>query len=316
MNDAERLKASKQQILNYLSTQYPKWRLTSILSIQKILNNIDNFYSDIVDLVKQPDDESGKHTIRREIVLGLTLQAISEVIQYIEELFSMLKCAQDLPWFIRNLITYKASKVTNFIRTFEIEVQNICKHFLVPYIPSKLDWVNEDSFNDYISSLELFSSYLTNILTFYKKFEFLNNQYKHGLNIIFRLYDLQNISIEPEYSDVNDGVPIFIWDNLETKKVFNEPHRFSGSAALFMNDDIQPHSSALHKEDNLLRFTIPTENVRIQDIVDISKKINILYNCLRHNLIEVCKMDNAKELTCAFPTGNINEMRGIGFPLS
>lgn len=315
MNEEERLEASKQQILLYLGSQYPKWRLSSILTIQKILGNIYEFYSDLIHEINQPDDEHGKHTINKEIYTGLTIQAVSEAIQYIEELFAMLKFSQNLPYFIRSLFNYKAGKVTDFIRKFQIDKSSICKYFLIPNIPNESNWENQEVLETYINSINLIHRELTEIIKFFNKYEYLNNQYKHGLNIMFRSSGIPNDSPEPDDVQVDDGASIFIFDSLDTKKLINKPHRFNGSAAPLTNNVIQLHASSLHNEDNLLRFIIPMESVRMGEIVGIARKINKLYNCIRFNLASLCNFKESELYTCSFPVDSSDNLISMDFDI-
>ena len=96
MTDQQRLDAGRSQCQAFLETQYPKWRLAAVLTDATIIRDIYSFYESLLPQVKQADDQTGKHTVSNEIYTGLLLRALSETMQYIEELFAILLSTQRL----------------------------------------------------------------------------------------------------------------------------------------------------------------------------------------------------------------------------
>jgi len=295
MTKEERVLAAKEQIQRYLYSYYPQWRLIEILSIKKILENKYEFYSGIIDKYKQPDDNTGEATITQEITNGLLFNAVSECLQYIEDLFLLIKFSQNVDFFIKNVVTYKAGEITNFVKTFKIDSELACKYFHIPLVPES-EWPNGTVKSVYKSGLECLTNKVTAILEYFNENKFFYNQYKHGLTIALRPFALFDDKSIKEKKDKPTSATLFAWDNLGIKKIMKSKDRFNGEIMFPLSPKVQPHLAALQQEDNLLRLVTNKEGkTSINDIVNCALNVRSVLVVLIQNFASTLA-DGKKEV--------------------
>ena len=93
--------------------------------IKKILTERYQFYNDFIDDIKPYQDINPEAAIAQELKNGLYFDAISQCVQYIEDLFSFINAGKNPEYFIRNIITYKAGVATNLIKAFNADAITI-----------------------------------------------------------------------------------------------------------------------------------------------------------------------------------------------
>ena len=320
MTNEEREKAGRSQLATYLNSQYSRWRLAKILSNKKIIENLNPFYTDIISELKQHDDETGHSTINHEINFGLHIQAIAELIQYIEELFALIKFSSSPEYFARNIINYKAGAVSNFIKNYKITDKNIYNNLWIPENIFDIKWDEFGLQSHFIKGFNRLKDYMSSTINFYKRYEHLYNQYKHGLSFAFRFGGVQTANnTDKVMADKELGVPVFIFDNISIDKAMKQKYRNSGSAmALILTQFTQPHLSALEKEDNLLRLLPLFESQKIDHIAFQAKKVCTIYECLRENILEQIntELSGQKELTVIFPGEKVLEYISVKLNLN
>ena len=107
MTNEERLKTSKAQIYTFARCQYSEWRIVAVRSIQKILLNLDDFYSDLGPCLEANDEE--RNIVHYQIRNGWFYEAVSQAEQAIEDLFSTLMNLDDALYALWNLIILLSS---------------------------------------------------------------------------------------------------------------------------------------------------------------------------------------------------------------
>lgn len=132
MKKEDRNNANLFQIPRFFGSYYINYRLNQILTNEKILNEKYEFFKSIIDLTKQSDDDWGDSTISQEITNGIMFETIAYCIQYIEDLFALIKAGTKKDFFIREITTYDAGKIDSFIKS-EINLEKLREWFYFPY---------------------------------------------------------------------------------------------------------------------------------------------------------------------------------------
>src|SRR5689334_21071326 len=185
MNKEERKNVTRDQIERFFASYFPNWRFVQILATEKLLNEKFSFYPSIISDAKQSDDPTGDSTIAQEITNGLLFDAIANCIQYIEDLFALLKAGENKDFFIRHIITYHAGKVEKFIERKHTE-EKICNLFYFPFFDEEFD--DKKKYKVYRDSISRLCEWIDEIKEFYSKHQFFYKQYKHGLTVALRPY--------------------------------------------------------------------------------------------------------------------------------
>ena len=293
MTDEQRKLAAIDQIQRYFYSYYVQWRYGKILTIKKILETKFDFYRDLIKTLKQSDDETGDKTIAQEITNGLVFSALSECLQYVEDLFSFLKFSEKPEWFIKNIITYSAGRITNFVNEFNPVRNEVCKAFYIPIVPDE-EWTNENSRQAYSTGIDNLVANVVAIKEFFKQNEFFYNQYKHGLTIALRPYGLFSDDNLTEHRQHPTQGYLVACDNLSLGKVFRESGRFNQLVVIpSIVDNVRLHLSELLEEDNLLRFVPhPNHVLDINEILTCAQKIMSCLVVFRNSYISTIKGDN------------------------
>jgi hypothetical protein len=185
MTPQQRTQASVDLTLTYIQNYYPDWRLAKVLTIKKLLAQRYEFYKDFIQDVKSHRDENGEATIAQEIRNGLYFDAISQSVQYVEDLFALINASLKPDYFIKNIINYDAGKVTNLIKSFNANVsaKKISEAF---HFPDNLPFTTEDDKKAYDVQVDYLLSLVKDVAKFHKDYEYFHNQYKHGLAVAMR----------------------------------------------------------------------------------------------------------------------------------
>lgn len=275
MTNEERRKASVDLTLTYLNSYYANWRLAKVLTIEKLLEERYDFYKEIISDLKEHDDTDGSATIAQEIRHGLYFDAIAHCVQYIEDLFALIKSAKQPEYFIRNIITYKAGEVTNFIKSFKINPKIASE---VYHFPPDLKFEKDSDQNNYDEGIKTLVKLTEDIVSFYKGYEFFYNQYKHGLSVAMRPFGNMYNEDQIAKDKVGDFDPyLVVYDNLNLnaaskKGTFNLRH---GVLMPGFTPNVMPFMEQLSNENNFLRFVFPPDipHFSMHLLVDNAKKI-------------------------------------------
>ncbi len=298
MDEKTRNIVTKDQINSFFSSYYTEWRLIQLLSIKKRLDNRYQFYEEIVEEIKLTDLDAGKNTIAQQIRSGLVFEAVSDCVQYIEDLFALIKATENKYYFIRNIIKYKASKISNFINNFDIDRKTVCKCFYFPnFFDEKIETEKEKETMTVInSSVDRLGKSLKEIIEFYKKNIFFYNQFKHGLTIALRPYGVKYNSeqIKKDKNGEYEDFSIIAHDSLNFKNAMNNKYGYAGTLMIpGFTENVQKNLKELQAENNLLRYVLSPQETTLNNIIDIAKKIRRCMHILINNFLEVV---NEKEV--------------------
>lgn len=300
MKSEERRLVRRDQINNFLDSYFSNWRLNQILTIEKLCIKKYDFFNDIILETKQLDDITGEATIAQEITNGLFFDAISNSIQFIEDLFALLNAAKNPDFFINNIITYKAGKIEALIKR-KYSLSEICKLFYFPfYEDAKGDTEVEKNYTESINRL---SNYITDLQEYYKKYHFFYTQYKHGLTIALRPYRVYNKRMIDDDKEGKHKPYLVAFDNLALNKLKGiEDIRFNN--IVFMpgfTEPIRRNLDQLHAEDNLTRFVFPPEDTTFEKIKTVAFKTKA---CIETIITNLATFVNEKSYNLHLPSDN------------
>ena len=301
MTNDERIIANKYQLQVYLGGLEPQWRLLSIKAIRKMFENYEIFFADIVP-TQTPVKE-----FEKQIKLGLAYSAVAEVMQYIEDLFSLMHTSKDIDNLIKNMVNYIPNKVAKYIETFEsmTEAERL-PEMLMPYFPDDEPWENLDVQEQYIIVKKNTTDYLDSIIAFRKKYKRFYLQYKHGLKTPLNPF-CNHTQFQMDVDST--AVPIYRYEN----KIEN----FNNNSLIIpqLHPCFSQVASSLATENNLLLYEAVT--VDFDELTDIATKTYKLLVCLHQNLMFLAQSEKTTTIReVKFPVGSTMDLLcTIGFPL-
>jgi hypothetical protein len=310
MDFVERKTVTKDQINHFFSAYYSEWRAIQILAIKEKFNTRYEFYKDIIEEIKSTDLNAGENTISQEIKNGLLFEAIATSIQYIEDLFALIKASEKKDFFIKNIIKYDAGKVEHLIKSYNTNKKNICKSFHFPYYPDEeFETENERETLKVINdSTDRLRSIILEIIEYYKKHQFFYNQYKHGLSIALRPYGkFTSEQIAKDKKREHENTSVVALDSLNFTNASRNQYGNSGYLMMpCFTENVQKNIKELQSENNLLRYVMTPPETTIDFIMEIAKKTRRCIHIVIHNFLEVI---NEKEpLKLRLPAINDSEV--------
>jgi hypothetical protein len=293
MTPDERLKASIDFTLHYFKSYYVEWRLVKVLTNQKLLKERYDFLMDISNQVCRLKNDNGETYIAQEIRNGLYFDTIAHCVQYIEDLFALIKAAKKPDYFIRNVITYSAGEVTNAIKSFHANKKTLSNAF---HFPNDFKLDNDSEQKEYDDAVDSFVLMVNDLVKFYIDYAFFYNQYKHGLAVGMKPFGNTYNSEQIQKDKNGEFKPyLVVYDNLniETaakKGTFNLKH---GVMMPGLTANILPFLPELAKSNNFLRFVFPPDypNFSFDLLLDVAFKTRSCINAFIDNYShEICKI--------------------------
>lgn len=300
----ERHEAGKAQMISYIESQYIGWHYVAIESIKKIILNSDEFYSDFNESQPNSDLFTSK-MVNVEIYNAWLYEALSHAEQAIEDLFSIMKKAQNPDWFARDVVVYNATEIKKYIWDFiyHNDCAYVCKQFQLPDL-KKSSWKDESEHEKYKNSVNTVVEYIIELAEFHQSYYFDYCQYKHGLAVMLRdggknnkdplngvLKSYDSRSIEDGYKGMKNIPAIAMKVYPETAKCISE----------------------LEREGNFLHYT--PKQADIDNFLDITGKAYSLLYVFRKNLMYSCENEDDKRMRkYAFPSGDIKTFYTITVP--
>lgn len=311
MNKEQRKKANLDQIERFFASYYPSWRLHQILTNEKLIAEKFTFYSSIIEKTKQFDDSTGDYTIAQEITNGLYMETIAYCVQYIEDLFALLKAGKNIDFFIKNIITYDAGSVENYTKEKMTE-KKMCDAFYFPYFEKEPEKSTTETTETYYECISRLLEWMKEIKEFFIQHQFFYKQYKHGLTIALRPY---NIFSEEQVTKAKTGnfePYLAALDNLELTKLKDKKDRFNGYVFIpNLTENISPNIQQLMKEDNLIRYVFPPKETNMAKIKDIAFKVRECINIFSNNIIVTAREENPLKLH--LPAAEIGKVCAFSF---
>lgn len=279
----QRSKASKDLTVIFLNSYYTSWRLAKVLSIKKILDSRYEFYSTLKDDIKNVGDEDGDATIAQEIKNGLFFDAISECIQYVEDVFAFIKASSKPDYFIKEFVTYYAQDVSKLIKKFDTSKEAVSKafHFPIDYPFSKKQ--DQQIFDERV---RLLSRLLRDCINFYAQYRQVYNKYKHGLKVGMRPFG--NVYVKNQIDEDRAGrFPPYlsVFDNVNIEDAMKKGLGNKSMAILpGLTDNVMPIITQLMAENNFLRLVhIHESEINIDSFVDLARKARACLNIFKYN---------------------------------
>lgn len=322
MTDNERLVASIDQIKTFHFSQFTRWHLAAVKSVQKILLGLDDFYSDIAPDLEYDGEESD--IVHCQIRNGWLYDAVAHAEQAIEDLFSVMMSFKELATFTKDVLYYRAGDVVKYIRNFDADdVKYLADQIGFCYYPidendsEYVMWGNSDTFEQYKKSIQLTQRYVKEMQNFHQKYYDDYCQYKHGLSVA--LAPMQNPLKKGDTDGLNKTMENPLEGGLFTfhNGTVEEYQRRTGelpAVMLQLKPGMQPHISALHNEGNLLFSTM--HHVDVGEVVAVTEHACILLTIIWENLIRRCNAkENDTKLEVAYPLDTIKRFMVIGYEI-
>lgn len=295
MTPEQRKRASVDLTLTYFRSYFQEWRLTKVLTIEKLIDERYEFYDSMLPEIEEWGEQYGTATIAQEIHNGLYHDAIAQCIQYIEDLFALMEASKKKDYFVRNIVTYKAGKITDKIKSYKAIKSNIVRDFYIPEVqlPDSKDQQKIDEGIDKLIGL------VEDQVKFYYKYWFFYNQYKHGLAVPMRPFGNIYNKEQVENDKRGEMTPYVVaYDNLNIKDAMAKG-RAGFKMGIMMpgfTDDVRPFIGKLEQENNFLRFVFPpdTPNFNIELLVDQSYKTRACISILIGNYVQ--KIDPTNDM--------------------
>jgi len=283
MNQKEREKANKYQILIFLNGLHPPWRLFSIRGMLKMFEDYDAFYSNIIVKPFTMDDH------KKQVKHGLTYQAVAETMQYIEDLFSFMMTSKNIDTLIKDVLFYSPSAVGKYIGKFErLSDEQKLDALKMPYFCSGEAWENVELWPEYNKFREIALSKLERVIAFHKRYYRFYLQYKHGLKAPLNPgYDNEQHEVFAEEVDLWRYEQFDYWKDNGHAELYTPP----------LHPNIEPFVDELQNEGNLL--CCAADSVGHKEIGDIAFATYQLLTCLHYNFVGMLLSDDdlAQELS-------------------
>lgn len=261
MTAQQRTKASVDLSLTYIQNYYADWRLAKVLTLQKLLSDKYDFYKDFVGEIKHYQDPTGDATIAQEIKNGLYFDAISQCIQYVEDLFALINASAKPDYFIKRIINYDAGVVVNLIKSFNAKLsrKRIAEAF---HFPDDLPFTNSEDRNRYEMQADFLNELVNEVTSFYVDYEYFHNQYKHGLGVALRpfghVYHSDQVAAEKAGS-LRPYLAVYDSRSMEVAAKKGTLKSADGIMMLGFTDNVRPHIGELSKEGNFIRLVHPKD---------------------------------------------------------
>ena len=192
----------------YLASVWVDWRLVQVMSIQKRMEAKYSFYAPIMETLY---DTSNERVIAQSVTNGLLFDAIAHCIQYVEDIFALIRASRNPDYFIRDIITYQAGQITSLIKSFKPTEKNMADAF---HYPLDLIYAREEDQVAYQNDSFLLKQLVMDLLQFYKDYEFFYVQYKHGLTIPLKPFARDFTDKQVAESKAGTLTPLFaVYDN-------------------------------------------------------------------------------------------------------
>ena len=272
-------------------------------------------YSDLGPCLEANDEE--RNIVHYQIRNGWFYEAVSQAEQAIEDLFSTLMNLDDLAYFAKHVIQYRASKVKKYIWDFQTDnLRYICEQFKMPFFPLDEPWENEIAHEQYIDAILRTQEYLADLQRFHKKHYIDYCQYKHGLSVALTQMGrpLLKKDVERQNSIMEHPQENCLQTfHQGTITEYEQRNKQIPAAGILLDEGISKHVGELHAEGNLLFFTM--HGIDLNEIVRVTERACILLKTLWKTILWECEEKESDEFhRVAFPLESINRILEIGFP--
>lgn len=267
-DDKAKMNANISQIKDFGSSQFLQWRVVTLLSIKKILSNIEDFVDD--SFLEFIPSEVNKESLRfNQIRNGFIYEAVSQSIQGIEEMFALIKNSKKWHQLTKNHINYAAGQIKSYVKKGDWDKEEyIIKEFGLPMLFE--DNCDAEALSSYRHALFFLTESLKEIKSFYLRYIQCYNQYKHGLKVGMRPfgYDIVNAERISEIRKYPLKSSLYVFSN-NLRGDLKDKEK-APAIAINMTPYTQPFLEQMEKDKNLLAYVI--EQFDVQDAVNIAIK--------------------------------------------
>ena len=237
--------------------------------MRKTFENYDEFYSDIITTPFVLSDS------KKQVKHGLTQLAVSELMQYIEDLFSFMMTTKNIKTLIKDVVYYNPKDVGNYIRKFShLSEEEKLVELKMPYFSDGIASEDAEMHLQYINLKKYTLRCLKKVIDFYQRYYQFYLQYKHGLKTQLNpWYDNEQYEIDSKKVDIWRYQQRKFWKSNKHSELITPP----------LHPCIEPLVDELDNEDNLLCSAIDT--VSYDEIEKVAFTTYQLITCFHHNFV-------------------------------
>jgi hypothetical protein len=296
-------KIAAQQTARFFYSYPDNWRRYQIMMVEKNLRERFEVYPEFIQRSNTLEEGSTVDgVIAQEITNGLYFEGIAIALQAIEDLFALLHAGKRPLRFISDIITYSVGKVKNLI-TQKFNDRDIADLFFYPLFEDEFEPEQQAQFD---LAFRLLADSVGELKSFYIKYEFFYNQYKHGLCVVSRAYgNYSGEQIERNRGDWQTR-HLLVFDNLSVSKLDKDDVRVNKKIMMpYLTPEIKGNLQALLQDDNLIRFVSQDERVTINELMAVVAKASMAVSVFMHNIVNTLKGEYP--ITLYLPRGINNE---------
>ena len=301
-NDNAKINANISQIRDFGSSQFLQWRIVTLLSIKKILLNIDDFVDDNL-LTIFPKDVDRVNLRYNQIRNGFIYEAVSQSIQGIEEMFAMINGSKKLKQFTQKHIKYQASKISSYIKKPQWDKESfVLDELKLPLLEEKD--CDSETYDLYRSGVEILLKNIIEIRAFYIRYVKAYNQYKHGLKVGMRPYG--HDIVNHEAIDIIRQHPLDGTLHIFTNDLSGDLKGINFSPAVSINMTQYTHLFLNEMQNRKELLAIMLDHFNIQNAIDVVTKAatitSVVWSNIEYRITAYEKKESTKQY--AFPTNH------------
>jgi hypothetical protein len=255
--------ASRSQFLTYSARYWADWRRSKVRMYRFLLEKRE----ELLERERRRLETGGHHpetVVYQEMTNGLVAAAAAEVCQYAEDLGVLVYACDSDDYFARRVNEAHAGKIQRDVKEWAYTTrQSAAKALRIPYSAEEADWNEKNPIvKEYVLGLARARDRLKAIGRFYRDWELVFMNYKHGLMLSLR--DPTGLPQTEEFlNSRRDSLEAAPWA-FDCKPV-NQAIDQDQQTGLVIPDVGEPSNhvrwnlAELAKERNLLRIVFPPD---------------------------------------------------------
>jgi hypothetical protein len=302
INSNDRSEINEAQITRFFSTYYSEWRYIKIMGIKKMIEEKYTFFTDILKDVKKTDFSVSEITIATDITNGLLFDAVQATIQYIEDLFALLRAGENPDTFIKNIVDYRPKNVSKLLKSMQLNHATLRRRF---YFAPEIPFPPGDNLDAMADGLDRLAGYILEIRNFYIRYNSFYNQYKHGLSVALRPFgDVNAERVEEDKQGKYKRPALVIYKSGNPDA--NDENAFNNGQVPIIAAPCMPvmmNQQQLQSEDNLLRYVLCSTTTDMAEVAAITGKIKMCLQIFIHNFLHT--VQKRRPLRLRLPSGDL-----------
>jgi len=235
------------------------WRYVKIKLYSRLLSERDAIAADLPAIVPS-DVVSARSRAYQDITNGLLAAAASEFCQYAEDLAVLCNAIRSDGYFARDLTRFKAGKIETQVKSWtDVDSARTCSTLLIPEVHPSAPWPDATVRKGYEEGVGRATELLRAISMMYTTWYHHFIRYKHGLLLALAPYASEvGDKFVKEHRGNTKGLPV-AFDAASIDDIVGRPEFQSLLCIPDLScDHLKWNALTLSREDNLLRYVMPT----------------------------------------------------------